>query len=181
LVTNKQTHVCEAPVGNATGTSTNRNAVFPILKYAGGKRRQVPRLREWWEPRSTLRLVEPFCGGLAVALGLQPERALLNDINEHVVNFHRQVRDGLTIDIEMKNDEALFYRHRERFNELALNDEKSQTAEAAALFYYLNKTDFNGLCRFNTENSMCRSASTRMSRTGVTFLNIAPSWRNGHL
>jgi len=31
-------------------------------------------------------LVEPFCGGLAVTLGLRPARALLNDANPHVIN-----------------------------------------------------------------------------------------------
>jgi DNA adenine methylase len=48
----------------------------------------------------------------------------------------------------MENDEAQFYQHRERFNAL-LASGKSQSREAAALFYYLNRTGFNGLCRFN--------------------------------
>ena len=48
----------------------------------------------------------------------------------------------------MRNDEGLFYRHRTRFNELlAAGDE--QSAEAASLFYFLNRTGYNGLCRFN--------------------------------
>jgi DNA adenine methylase len=48
----------------------------------------------------------------------------------------------------MENDEALFYRHRERFNAL-LATGKDTGREAAGLFYYLNRTGFNGLCRFN--------------------------------
>jgi DNA adenine methylase len=92
--------------------------------------------------------VEPFCGGLAVALGLQPKHALLNDINSHLINFYRHVQNGLRIRVQMKNDEVLYYRHRERFNRLIRNG-KAQTAEAAQLFYYLNRTCFNGLCRFN--------------------------------
>jgi len=48
----------------------------------------------------------------------------------------------------MKNDEQSFYRHRTRFNQLIANGQ-AQTAEAAQLFYYLNRTCFNGLCRFN--------------------------------
>ena len=48
----------------------------------------------------------------------------------------------------MENNERLFYRHRARFNELVATG-KEDTAEAAALFYYLNRTGFNGLCRFN--------------------------------
>lgn len=48
----------------------------------------------------------------------------------------------------MANNEEMFYRYRKRFNMLVRHG-KSQTAEAASLFYYLNRTDFNGLCRFN--------------------------------
>ena len=40
------------------------------------------------------RLVEPFCGGLAVALGLKPAAALLNDANPHLVNFYRWLQRG---------------------------------------------------------------------------------------
>ena len=44
--------------------------------------------------------------------------------------------------------QALFYRHRERFNWLVAAG-AGDSAEAAGLFYYLNRTGYNGLCRFN--------------------------------
>ena len=93
----------------------------PPLKWAGGKRWQVPHLRHLWEPHSHRRLVEPFCGGLAVTLGLMPDRALLNDANPHLINFYRWLQRGLTIDLPMENQERLFYTHRERFNALLAN------------------------------------------------------------
>jgi DNA adenine methylase len=120
----------------------------PPLKWAGGKRWLAPHLKPIWEANAERRYVEPFCGGLAVALGLQPQHALLNDVNPHLINFYRQVQDGLKMRVTMRNDEKLFYRHRERFNNLVRKG-KAQTAEAAQLFYYLNRTCFNGLCRFN--------------------------------
>jgi DNA adenine methylase len=118
------------------------------LKWAGGKRWQVPFLRPLWAGHTSRRLVEPFCGGLAVSLGLAPERALLNDANTHLVNFYRWLQKGLVIEIPMENNETLFYAHRDRFNRL-LAEGKAETPEAAALFYYLNRTGYNGLCRFN--------------------------------
>ena len=83
-----------------------------------------------------------------MTLGLSPSQALLNDSNAHVVNFYRWLQKGLSIDLPMENDEAKFYQHRDRFNAL-LAKGKGTTREAAALFYYLNRTGYNGLCRFN--------------------------------
>ena len=122
--------------------------IRPPLKWAGGKRWQVPHLLPLWTPHASKRLVEPFCGGLAVTLGLVPGRALLNDANPHLINFYRWLQKGLRLDLPMENDEGLFYQYRDRFNEL-LTTAKSTTREAAGLFYYLNRTGFNGLCRFN--------------------------------
>jgi DNA adenine methylase len=120
----------------------------PPLKWAGGKRWQVPHLRPLWAPHARRRLVEPFCGGLAVALGLLPDRAHLNDTNPHLIYFYDWLKRGLTIDLRMKNDQQTYYRHRDRFNAL-LAAGQSDTREAASLFYYLNRTGYNGLCRFN--------------------------------
>jgi DNA adenine methylase len=125
------------------------STVRPPLKWAGGKRWQVPHLRPLWEARASRRLVEPFCGGLAVVLGLAPDRALLNDVNPHVINLYAWLKRGLTIDLPMENDETLYYQHRIAFNR-ALAEGRQETAEAAALFYYLNRTGYNGLCRFNS-------------------------------
>jgi DNA adenine methylase len=122
----------------------------PPLKWAGGKRWQVPHLRPLWAPHGRRRFVEPFCGGLAMALGLMPERALLNDANPHLINFYRWLQRGLRNALAMENRERLYYRHRDRFNSL-LHAEQGDTAEAAALFYYLNRTGYNGLCRFNRQ------------------------------
>jgi DNA adenine methylase len=122
--------------------------VRPPLKWAGGKRWQVPHLRPLWEPHGHRRLVEPFCGGLAVAVSLMPQHALLNDVNPHVVNFYGWLKRGLRTNIVMVNDAATFYANRVRFNTLLRNGQ-AESAEAAALFYYLNRTGYNGLCRFN--------------------------------
>lgn len=120
----------------------------PPLKWAGGKRWQVPHLRTLWADHKHRRLVEPFCGGLAVTVGLSPDRAFLNDINPHLINFYRSLKRGLRTSAAMMNNERLYYEQRDRFNQLlAVGNVDSE--EAAALFYYLNRTGYNGLCRFN--------------------------------
>ncbi len=105
-------------------------------------------MRELWEPHKQRRLVEPLCGGLAVSLGLLPARALLNDINPHLMNFFQWLKRGLRVQIPMRNDQDLYYDHRQRFNRLVAEG-NIESKEAAEIFYYLNRTGYNGLCRFN--------------------------------
>lgn len=117
----------------------------PPLKWAGGKRWLIPTLLKLWKRFPEHRLVEPFCGGLSVALGLEPDKALLNDVNPALINFYKQLQNGLKVDLPLANDEQLYYQYRSKFNELGLQS----AAESAQLFYYLNRTGYNGLCRFN--------------------------------
>jgi DNA adenine methylase len=165
--------VSPALITTATKTEASDAVIKPPLKWAGGKRWLVPRLTALWQSHSSRPYVEPFCGGLAVSLGLRPNSALLNDVNPHLINFYRHLQRGLEIKIEMRNDENIYYSHRSRFNELinhtrleralvplrswrtsplskqTFDQGGSESAEAAQLFYYLNRTCFNGLCRFN--------------------------------
>lgn len=148
----------------------------PLLKWAGGKRWLATYVSHFWKPHSNRRYVEPFCGGLAVALELQPRLAILNDVNPHLINFYRQVGKGLELYIEMKNDEVVFYIHRQRFNELGRR--KGASSEAAQLFYYLNRTCFNGLCRFNQSGEFNVPFGTYKSITYATdFLEYRQLFR----
>jgi DNA adenine methylase len=124
------------------------SGIRPPLKWAGGKRWLLPHILPFWRAARRRRLVEPLCGGLAVALSLLPERALLNDINPHIINFYSWLRRGLRISLPMKNEVSLFYEYRQRFNAL-VGAGQAHTRQAASLFYYLNRTCYNGLCRFN--------------------------------
>lgn len=150
LVTRRQSLVvAQTRALPSAGGATPR----PPLKWAGGKRWLVPHVAPLWRRFHGRRLVEPFCGGLAIALGLRPAQAWLSDINPHVVNFYRWLKRGHGVEIAMReiamrNDQALFYQHRERFNGLVAAG-AGDSAEAAGLFYYLNRTGYNGLCRFN--------------------------------
>lgn len=124
------------------------------LKWAGGKRTLLPRLRELYAPYRDRCLVEPFVGGMNVVLGLRPEHALLADANVHLINFYHRLRDPQPFTLEMRNSEHLYYAYRKAFNEIITARSEGgvgglATATAAELFYYLNRTCFNGLCRFN--------------------------------
>lgn len=110
----------------------------------------MPLLRKIWAPYCHQRLVEPFCGGLAVTLGLRPQSALLNDVNPHPINFYRWLQKGLRIRIALRNERELYYRHRKEFNRL-VTGRWLESRKAAEIFYFLNRTGYNGLCRFNRQ------------------------------
>ena len=133
----------------ATVAPASPHQLRPPLKWAGGKRWLVPHVRRLWAGHERRRLVEPFCGGLAMALGLMPGRALLNDVNPHLISFYRHLGRGFMISLPMENAPDTYYAYRTIFNAL-LAAGRGHTAEAASLFYYLNRTGFNGLCRFNS-------------------------------
>lgn len=124
------------------------NTLKPILKWVGGKRWLLPTLHKIWPAFSDCTLVEPFTGGMSVALGLQPQQAILNDANPHLINLYMQIKKGLDIKHRFKNQESYYYKMRSKFNHLT-SIKNYKTKEAASIFYYLIKTGFNGLCRFN--------------------------------
>jgi DNA adenine methylase len=120
----------------------------PALKWAGGKRWLTPTLLELYAPYRHSRLVEPFVGGLSVALALQPKKALLNDINPHLINFYNWLTKNFIIKTPLKNERDFYFEMRDIFNDLIIK-KKATSKRSAELFYFLNRTGFNGLCRFN--------------------------------
>ena len=98
--------------------------------------------------------MEPFCGGLTVTLSLRPNQALLNDTNPHAINLYLWLKRGFRVDLPMCNDELLYYARRELFNEL-ITDGQAAGSEAAALFYYLNRTCYRAFHCFNDQGFQC--------------------------
>lgn len=160
-----------------------QRSLRPPLKWAGGKRWLVPHMKPMWEPYRHRRYVELFCGGLALPLGLMPERAFLSDLNPHLINFYRWLQRGLQIDLDMQNDSALYYAHRDHFNRLI--DQGQHTSRTAAqLFYFLNRTGFNGLCRFNRRGEFNvpfgRYRSIRYIRDFSPYAPVLGKWHFSH-
>jgi DNA adenine methylase len=129
--------------------------VRPFLKWAGGKTRVVPHIRRLLATVPGERLVEPFVGSGAVFLNLPCfRRLLLADANADLVGLYRHVADrpddlvaeGLRLFVPANNERAAYFALRDEFNA-----SPAFGLRRAALFVYLNRHCFNGLCRYNSK------------------------------
>jgi DNA adenine methylase len=124
----------------------------PFLKWAGNKYQILRRILQ--ELPAGNRLIEPFAGSGAVFLNTDYDRYLISDINRDLITLFKTLKDGGEEFIRYaaryfrpKNNSAdAYYRLRERFNTTGDVREKS------ALFLYLNRHGYNGLCRYNASH-----------------------------
>jgi DNA adenine methylase len=120
----------------------------PFLKWAGSKTKVVKHLRPLF-PVGEYRLIEPFVGSGVVFLNTDYQTSLLSDANEDIINIFQSLKDNgenfirrcKRLFTEENNSQERFYELREDFNDC------EETEERAALFLYLNRHCFNGLCR----------------------------------
>lgn len=132
----------------------NKN-IAPFVKWAGGKRQLLDRIKERM-PQKYNNYIEPFVGGGAVLFGLQPQSAIINDINVSLINLYRTIAEKPQelvewvhrLDSDMWEDgKAYYYAQRERYNDKLMQEEYD--VELAALLLFINKHCFNGLYRVN--------------------------------
>ena len=134
-----------------------QRSLKPVLKWAGGKRQLLSRIRPYI-PDSVALYVEPFLGGAAVLLDLQPDRALISDSNPELINVYRVIRDNPLELIEslrehQAHDSSDYYyeiRSMDRDESFA----KVDSITRAARIIYLNKTCYNGLYRVNSSGQL---------------------------
>lgn len=129
----------------------NAPPVIPPIKCQGIKTKLVSFVIEniQWDGQG--RWVEPFLGSGVVLFSVQPQRALISDINPHIITFYQRlyagtltpgmVREHLTREGQqlLAAGEAHYYAIRKRFN--ATHDPLD--------FLFLSRACFNGLMRFN--------------------------------
>lgn len=142
----------------------------PFLKWAGGKKQLINDIEKSLpkdEISKEFIYVEPFVGSGAVLFWMlnkypQINKAVINDINEDLINTYRSIASNpnelISILCDLQNDfhsleeypekkKEYYYERREQYN--TRNTDKTTQA---ALFIFLNRTCFNGLYRVNRKN-----------------------------
>ena len=123
-----------------------RRRVTPFVKWAGGKGQLLDQLEPLLPDRFGAYL-EPFLGGGAFYLALEPARAILSDCNEDLIATYRMIRDRLDellAELDTHRHEETYY-----YDVRAQRPDRLTPVARAARFIYLNKSCYNGLYRVN--------------------------------
>ncbi len=145
----------------------------PILKYGGEKYKEIEKFSKYI-PSSFDTYYEPFVGGGALFFHLAPPKAVIGDVNRPLIHFYRELKENFNeVVTETKEiadkfeenqksfnnlkdyhqekrthnpNEDLYYDLRDQFNGL-----KERRYSLASLYYFINKTAFSGMIRYNKE------------------------------
>lgn len=117
-----------------------------FLRWAGSKKQLLPILQTHWNSSFT-RYVEPFAGSACLFFRIQPEKALLGDINTDLISTYIEVKYRVADVIE---ELGKLEKGRDNYLRLrGMDVSELSRSEKAARFIYLNRFCFNGLYRTN--------------------------------
>jgi DNA adenine methylase len=126
----------------------------PIVKYQGGKTREIKTITGLL-PSSFDRVIEPFCGGAAVAFNFE-RPSILTDVNLDIINLYKIVASDQyqqlqsTIDciktLEHDDLEVEFYSAREAINQPW---DCSDPLRRALCYIIVRQLCFSGMERYN--------------------------------
>lgn len=117
----------------------------PIVKWSGGKKDELTKILPHI-PSNYNTYIEPFIGGGALYFHLNPNKAVINDVHKELIDFYQSIKNGDSNKIyefmkEHPNNEETYYKVRAY--------KSNECLENAKRFYYLRKTCFRGMLRYN--------------------------------
>lgn len=129
-------------------SSAGRNRLKPLVKWSGGKHKEIRNFEDFF-PEDFEVYIEPFVGGGAVFFDLNAQKNVISDVHEGLINFYKQLSLGNGLEIynrlsELEVNEESYYRVRDQL-------EPKDDIDEAVIFYYLRKTAFRGMLRYNSK------------------------------
>lgn len=162
----------------------------PIIKWAGGKEKELPYIKENL-PIDIKRYIEPFIGGGAVYFNLSIKKSIINDKSEELINLYRCIKNN---DKEFFNNLKAIYKnwillekvvennsiellkiYRDYCTDLSINSEskniKTKFNDKIYAFVIKHAEEFNGILSadFNIEidnfiNEIAKNLISKMNR-----------------
>lgn len=141
----------------------------PFVKWAGGKKKVLPYIREYYHfDNNITRYIEPFVGGAVlfdILNTFELEEIYISDTNKELINAYKVIKkcpnDLITVLNQLENDFIphttdwrlnLYNEIRKQYNTLKKLYTYGPDIMLAAYFIFLNKTCFNGLYRVNKKD-----------------------------
>ena len=136
----------------------------PFVKWAGGKRQILSKINDYVQAsidnNPDYTYIEPFLGGGAVFFSLQPKKAIINDLNEDLINAYKIIKsdDYLELIQRLKKFSNEYHQSPDEFyydvrawdrTENWMNEHDN--VDRAARMIFLNRTCYNGLYRVNSK------------------------------
>jgi DNA adenine methylase len=127
-------------------SSDNIANVAPFLRWAGSKRAAIPILRQF-VPKKFKKYIEPFAGSACLFFHVQPEKAILADLNGELIDTYAAIKQSPG---HVGRALAQLPFGRESYYQIRQDQIKRfSPIQQAARFIYLNRFCFNGLYRTN--------------------------------
>jgi len=143
LVKNKEGGLITSNYKAQTGLTLS-----PLVKWSGGKSDEIKQFAKYI-PSNIDTYLEPFIGGGSVYFHLAPAKAVISDVHKELIDLYQSVRDGHAQEIHQfmvlnPNNETTYYQVRDK---MVINS----ALDNAKRFYYLRKTCFRGMLRYNKQ------------------------------
>jgi DNA adenine methylase len=123
---------------------SNAASVASVFRWAGSKRKLLPKLRAYWDGGNR-RYLEPFAGSASLFFSIQPKKAILSDLNCHLIETFEVIRNETE---KVFATASSYGTGAETYYRLRRIQPRSLDAIGrAARFIYLNRYCFNGIYR----------------------------------
>ena len=123
----------------------------PLFKWSGGKKDEIKFFKHHL-PKEYDTYLEPFFGGGALLCHLRPKKAAFSDVHTELIDFYQNIKDKKMDEMYKymeghPNDEKSYYKVRS----LDRQTEKLTPLQNACRFYYIRKTCYRGMSRYNSK------------------------------
>lgn len=151
----------------------NTKVLVPPIKCQGIKTKLVPFIMEHISRDDDGVWIEPFVGTGVVAFNIAPKKAVLTDKNQHIINFYKGIQaEEITSKIARDFLEYHGAILEQRGKDYYLEMRNSFNANEDPLYFlFLNRSDFNGMIRFNKSGKFnvpfCQNPN-RFSKSYIT-------------
>lgn len=169
--------------------------IVPFVKWVGGKRKLLSEIKRRL-PKEFNNYHEPFLGGGALLFEMQPKKAFISDLNKELINTYKIIRSnpkklreylllmefGHNVEFVFCDKKNKLIKNSPFYEKIKIIDQNNSFSGRklgmedskellAARFIYLNKNNFNGIYRVNSQGHY--NVPSKHSSSAKTF-----NWQN---